>query len=123
MFDEERDCVPCGRGPSPGTTRLAARRILVPRPESPPGSADEQRAGGDQGRTDDGRRHVGRRPDIDRPDLATKRAGGSAGDVSPPGLLGPCIVEEYDATCVIPPGAKASLDGRGNIVIELGQEI
>jgi N-methylhydantoinase A len=33
---------------------------------------------------------------------------------------GPLIVEEYDATCVIPPGAKAELDAGGNIVIELG---
>ena len=32
---------------------------------------------------------------------------------------GPCIVEEYDATCVIPPGARASLDRSGNILIEL----
>jgi N-methylhydantoinase A len=32
---------------------------------------------------------------------------------------GPLIVEEYDATCVIPPGAKAELDAAGNIVIEL----
>jgi N-methylhydantoinase A len=33
---------------------------------------------------------------------------------------GPLIVEEYDATCVIPPGAKAELDAGGNIIIELG---
>ena len=33
---------------------------------------------------------------------------------------GPCIVEEYDTTCVIPPDATASLDDRGNIVIRLG---
>jgi N-methylhydantoinase A len=33
---------------------------------------------------------------------------------------GPLIVEEYDATCVIPPGARAELDAGGNIVIELG---
>jgi N-methylhydantoinase A len=33
---------------------------------------------------------------------------------------GPLIVEEYDATCVIPPGAKAELDAGGNILIELG---
>jgi N-methylhydantoinase A len=33
--------------------------------------------------------------------------------------VGPLIIEEYDATCVIPPGAKASLDAGGNIVIEL----
>ncbi|MCC7045249.1 MAG: hydantoinase/oxoprolinase family protein [Alphaproteobacteria bacterium] len=31
---------------------------------------------------------------------------------------GPMIVEEYDATCVVPPNARASLDDRGNIVIE-----
>jgi N-methylhydantoinase A len=33
---------------------------------------------------------------------------------------GPVIVEEYDATCVIPPGANAALDAGGNMVIELG---
>jgi N-methylhydantoinase A len=33
---------------------------------------------------------------------------------------GPLIVEEYDATCVVPPGAKAELDAAGNIGIELG---
>jgi N-methylhydantoinase A len=32
---------------------------------------------------------------------------------------GPCIVEEYDATCLVPPATRASLDGYGNIVIEL----
>ncbi len=32
---------------------------------------------------------------------------------------GPCIVEEYDATCLVPPGATASLDSFGNIVIDL----
>ena len=32
---------------------------------------------------------------------------------------GPCIVEEYDATCVIPPGATAALDGAGNILIRV----
>jgi len=36
------------------------------------------------------------------------------------GRAGPLIVEEYDATCVVPPGAKASIDEGGNIVIELG---
>ena len=34
-------------------------------------------------------------------------------------LSGPCIVEEYDATCLIPPGTKANLDQNGNIIIEL----
>jgi N-methylhydantoinase A len=33
---------------------------------------------------------------------------------------GPLIIEEYDATCVIPPGANAEVDASGNIVIELG---
>ena len=46
---------------------------------------------------------------IDRPDLMTPREG-------------PCIVEEYDATCVIPPGARASLDAHGNIVIDLPRD-
>jgi N-methylhydantoinase A len=32
---------------------------------------------------------------------------------------GPLIVEEYDATCVVPPGATAALDDGGNIVITL----
>ena len=32
---------------------------------------------------------------------------------------GPIIVEEYDATCLIPPGARGRLDENGNIVIEL----
>ncbi len=32
---------------------------------------------------------------------------------------GPAIVEEYDATCVLPPGTRAHLDAGGNIVIEL----
>jgi N-methylhydantoinase A len=32
---------------------------------------------------------------------------------------GPFIVEEYDATCVVPPGSTASLDAGGNIVIVL----
>ena len=32
---------------------------------------------------------------------------------------GPLIIEEYDATCVVPPGARAELDAGGNIVIQL----
>jgi N-methylhydantoinase A len=40
-------------------------------------------------------------------------------DLSMP-RTGPLIVEEYDATCVIPPGARARLDAGGSIVIELG---
>jgi len=32
---------------------------------------------------------------------------------------GPLIVEEYDSTCVVPPGARAERDAAGNIVITL----
>jgi len=42
-------------------------------------------------------------------------------DLSPTAHAGPLIIEEYDATCVVPPGARASLDAGGNIVIELGR--
>ncbi len=39
-------------------------------------------------------------------------------DITSP-RVGPLIVEEYDATCLIPPGAHAEFDATGNIVIEL----
>jgi N-methylhydantoinase A len=42
------------------------------------------------------------------------------GDVAKP-VTGPVVIEEYDATCVVPPGARASLDAWGNIVIELSR--
>jgi N-methylhydantoinase A len=45
-------------------------------------------------------------PVLRRSDLAHRRAG-------------PLIVEEYDATCVVPPGAVAELDRAGSIVIAL----
>ena len=45
-------------------------------------------------------------PVLKRSDLARKRNG-------------PIIVEEYDATCLVPPGATAELDAGGNIIIEL----
>jgi N-methylhydantoinase A len=32
-------------------------------------------------------------------------------------LEGPVIVQEYDATCLVPPGARAAVDAFGNIVI------
>ena len=35
------------------------------------------------------------------------------------GRAGPLIVEEYDSTCVVPPGAHAERDGGNNIVITL----
>jgi N-methylhydantoinase A len=45
-------------------------------------------------------------PILARGDLATPRPG-------------PAVIEEYDATCVVPPDARASLDAYGNIVMEL----
>jgi N-methylhydantoinase A len=45
-------------------------------------------------------------PVLSRIDLGTPREG-------------PCIVEEYDATCVVPPKAQAKLDGYGNMLIDL----
>ena len=33
---------------------------------------------------------------------------------------GPLIIQEYDATCLVPPGARATLDDFGNIVLKLG---
>jgi len=45
-------------------------------------------------------------PVLRRGDLATAR-------------VGPCIIEEYDATCLVPPGGTASLDRYGNIIIDL----
>lgn len=36
---------------------------------------------------------------------------------------GPCIVEEYDATAIIPPATRARLDDFGNILVELDQPI
>jgi N-methylhydantoinase A len=40
---------------------------------------------------------------------------------SPP-LYGPLIVEEYDSTCVVPPGCRVTLDPLGNIDIVLEPE-
>jgi len=35
------------------------------------------------------------------------------------GMSGPCIIEEYDATTVVPPGGRAELDAYSNILISL----
>ena len=43
---------------------------------------------------------------INRSDLREPRAG-------------PCIIEEYDSTCVVSPGSTANLDPFGNIVIDV----
>ncbi len=41
----------------------------------------------------------------------------SRGALVPQARQGPLIVEEYDATCVVPPGWRAALDGARNIVM------
>jgi N-methylhydantoinase A len=43
---------------------------------------------------------------INRADLGEPRAG-------------PCIIEEYDSTCVVPPGSTANLDPFGDIFIDV----
>jgi N-methylhydantoinase A len=46
-------------------------------------------------------------PVIARGELTTRR-------------VGPLIVEEYDATTLVPPGTAARVDASGNILIDLG---
>jgi N-methylhydantoinase A len=43
-------------------------------------------------------------------------------DLAPEPRPGPLVVEEYDATVVVPPGCRASRDHLGNIVIQVGVE-
>jgi len=43
----------------------------------------------------------------------------SRADLAGKARSGPVIVEEYDATCVIPPGCRARLDALGNIAVEV----
>ena len=43
----------------------------------------------------------------------------SRGQLGPSGIAGPVIVEEYDATTVVPPGSTARRDEHDNIVIDL----
>jgi N-methylhydantoinase A len=35
-------------------------------------------------------------------------------------MPGPVVVEAYDSTVVVPPGATLSADAHGNLVIDLG---
>ncbi len=71
-----------------------------------------------------------RAADPARPSQASRRAwfGREAGWIDTPVIgradlaaprEGPAIVEEYDATALVPPGARAALDRFGNIAIEL----
>ncbi|WP_422017986.1 hydantoinase/oxoprolinase family protein [Reyranella sp.] len=49
-------------------------------------------------------------PVVSRADLATP-------------MIGPLIVDEYDTTCVVPPGARAERDSAGNIVMTLAAAV
>lgn len=73
-------------------------RVVVSRPEPAPPPPREAYFGRQHGWM--------KTPVIRRSDLSASRAG-------------PLIIEEYDATCVVPPGARAALDAGGNIVIAL----
>ncbi len=44
----------------------------------------------------------------------------SRGSLTDVPRAGPMIIQEYDATCVVPPGCSAALDGFGNIRLTLG---
>jgi N-methylhydantoinase A len=74
-------------------------RVMPSRAEAEPGPPRRAYFGAGHGFLDT--------PVLRRSDLATPRPG-------------PIIIEEYDATCVVPPGATAALDAGGNIVIALG---
>ena len=73
-------------------------RIVSSRAEPEPGPPRRVYFGGERGWIET--------PILRRSDLAKPRAG-------------PLIVEEYDATCVVPPAATAELDRAGSIVIAL----
>ncbi len=65
-----------------------------------------------------------------RPPVRSAYFGPEAGRIESPVLRrgdlgarprpGPLLIEEYDSTTVVPPGCRASGDGAGNIVIEIG---
>ena len=79
-------------------TGAVPERVVVSRPEPVPPPPRPVYFGRERGWIET--------PVVRRSDLGTARNG-------------PLIVEEYDSTCVIPPGARAALDAGGNIVIEL----
>ncbi|MGH6815000.1 MAG: hydantoinase/oxoprolinase family protein, partial [Hyphomicrobiaceae bacterium] len=85
-----------GRGLREGTG--VPERVLQSRPEPEPGPPRRVYFGAAHGWIET--------PILKRSDLATLRTG-------------PVIVEEYDATCVVQPGAMAGLDPGGNILVTL----
>jgi N-methylhydantoinase A len=74
-------------------------RVRPSRPEPEPGPSRRAYFGSDHGWVDTG---VRRRCDLAQP------------------VRGPVIVEEYDSTTIVTPGATAHLDRAGNIIIDLG---
>jgi N-methylhydantoinase A len=85
-----------GQGVRSGPAMPAS--VVVGRREAPPGPPRRAYFGAQQGWLET--------PILPRSALATVHTG-------------PLIVEEYDATCLVPPGASARLDAGGNIRIEL----
>jgi N-methylhydantoinase A len=45
----------------------------------------------------------------------------SRGEVDDSGMAGPCIIEEYDSTCLVPPESRARLGGLGVIEIDFAR--
>lgn len=57
------------------------------------------------------------------PELGLRRTVIAArGDLADGARAGPLIIEDYDSTCVIPPGWSATIDSLGNIAIESAPE-
>jgi N-methylhydantoinase A len=84
-----------GRGLRPGTA--VAERVMPRRTEVATPPPRQAYFGPEQGWIET--------PVLRRADLATPRTG-------------PLIIEEYDATCLVLPGWRASLDAAGNIALE-----
>ncbi|HEU5282592.1 MAG TPA: hydantoinase/oxoprolinase family protein [Burkholderiales bacterium] len=84
-----------GQGIRPGAG--VPERVRPSRAEAPPPPPRQAYFGPEQGWV--------QTPVIRRSELARAREG-------------PVVVEEYDATCVVPPGWRAELDAGGNIVIQ-----
>ena len=86
-----RSWAPSGRASRTSTGSRCASVARWPRPSASVFSAPK--------------RACNERPVIDRAGLGAQP------------LAGPLVIEEYEGTTVVPPGAAASLDGHGNIVI------
>ena len=120
-----------GRGDRGGFRARARAHLRPSRRRGRAGRAD--RDPGERARHRRASRHaaaagIWRSADTDAPRTRAAYFGPEVGWLDTPVLAraelaapreGPCIIEEYDATCVVPPGARASLDAIGSILIEL----